>query len=362
MASSVVALFDTHEQAYLAVQQLIASGYDSRAISVVGADTGGHIRKETVDESGNLASAGAISGATSGLLVGGLIGLLVGATALAVPPAGFVVAGPLAGLITGAGIGAVSGGLLGALIGLGIPEEEAHIYAESVRRGGVLVTVQIAGAEALQAETILRNAGAVNIQERGSLYRQSGFATYDPSAPVYTQEEIIAERQRYGVLPQATTAVPVTGVVPGTTVTTGAVPVGGVVTTGMVPPAGVVTTTTTGAVPAGSGYIEETVVTTPTATAFPAELDAEFRHHFTGSIAPTSIGSTYETFMPAYHYGYELAARPEFRSLSWDAVEAQARMLWEQSNPGTYERFRHAIFAGWTRANSGTPLTQARLM
>ena len=43
--------------------------------------------------------------------------------------------------LAGAGIGAAAGGLLGALTGMGIPEEEAHVYAEGVRRGGTLVTV-----------------------------------------------------------------------------------------------------------------------------------------------------------------------------------------------------------------------------
>ena len=40
-----------------------------------------------------------------------------------------------AGTLAGAGIGAATGGLIGALVDLGVPEEQANLYAESVRRG-----------------------------------------------------------------------------------------------------------------------------------------------------------------------------------------------------------------------------------
>jgi hypothetical protein len=308
MASSVVGLFDTYEHAHFAVRQLLAAGFDTGQISVVATDPGGTIRKETVDESGNLASAGAVSGAASGLLVGGLIGLLVGATTLAAPPLGFVVAGPIAGLITGAGVGMVSGGLLGALIGLGIPEEEAHIYAESVRRGGILVSVNATGVEATRAEQVLANSGAVNITERAALYRSSGFTTYDPNAPVYGTDEIVAERARLGIVPAA---------VPGTTV------------------------------------IEEDIVRTPNEVVAPgiAAFEPEFLSHFNANYG---MGTrTFEQVRPAYRFGYELAHRAEFRNLDWTAIEPQARLLWERANPANaWEHFRDAVHLGWSRGHA----------
>lgn len=348
MALNVVGLFDTHAQADYAVRQLIAAGIDTRFISIVANDTTGAIRKETVDESGNLASAGAISGATSGLLVGGLIGLLVGATALAVPPLGFVVAGPIAGLITGAGVGMVSGGLMGALIGLGVPEEEAHIYAESVRRGGTLVTVSVEEVDRLRVEQILSMSGAVNIQERAGLYRQTGFTAYDPNAPVYTHDQVIAERQRFGIPIPATSETIVT--------TDPAVPGEAYVSTTNSPEPPF-TSTVVGAVPPvatpGSTVVEETYLV-------PDSIEPSFRKHFDSTFAST--GATYETYRPAYRFGIELAHRAEFRNLSWDAARAQARSLWEQTNPGTWDRYSEAVRYGWDNSGVGSTSSGASLI
>ncbi|MGV3617645.1 MAG: general stress protein [Fimbriimonas sp.] len=308
MANSVVGLFDTTEHAHYAVRQLLAGGFDSRNISVVAADPGGTIRKETVDESGNLASAGAVSGAASGLLVGGLIGLLVGATTLAVPPVGFVVAGPIAGMLAGAGVGMVSGGLLGALIGLGIPEEEAHIYAESVRRGGVLVSVHVTGVDATRAEQILASSGAVNITERAAMYRSSGFTTYDPASAVYTQDEILAERARLGIVPAA---------IPGATV------------------------------------VEEDIVRTPNEILSPglATYESTFQNHFVTAYPGGT--RTFESVRPAYKFGYDAANRAEFRGLDWSVIEPQARLLWERANPATvWDHYRDAVHFGWTQGHA----------
>src|SRR5690606_40905917 len=47
----------------------------------------------------------------------------------------------LTGAGAGAAVGAVAGGLVGALIDLGVPEADAHRYAEGVRAGGTLLAV-----------------------------------------------------------------------------------------------------------------------------------------------------------------------------------------------------------------------------
>ncbi|CAN5407525.1 hypothetical protein BH11ARM2_BH11ARM2_28200 [soil metagenome] len=198
MASTVVGLFDLRDDAQTAVQNLINAGFDRKDISIVAADAKGEFQTTHVDEHGSLAGEGAASGATSGALVGGVFGLLVGVGALAFPAIGLVAIGPLAGLLTGAGIGAVSGGIIGALIGLGIPEEHADVYAEGVRRGGTLVSVYAGdGADTNRIETILDDAGAVDINERGATWRSSGYTGYDANAPYYTHEQAEMERTRY---------------------------------------------------------------------------------------------------------------------------------------------------------------------
>ena len=90
------------------------------------------------------AGAGAKRGAVAGTAVGGGLGLLAGIGALAIPGVGPVVAaGWLVATLAGAGVGAGAGGLLGALTGAGVGEEESHVYAEGVRRGGSLVSVRV---------------------------------------------------------------------------------------------------------------------------------------------------------------------------------------------------------------------------
>jgi len=70
----------------------------------------------------------------------GRTGVLVGVSGLVIPGIGpALAAGSLAAAIgsalAGASFGAVSGGLLGGLTAANGPEEQAHAYAEGVRRG-----------------------------------------------------------------------------------------------------------------------------------------------------------------------------------------------------------------------------------
>ena len=81
--------------------------------------------------------------------------------------------------VVGAGIGAAAGGLLGALVGLGIPREDAEFYAEGVKRGGVLVTVQASDDRASEALNIMRGANAVDVDTQRNAWRQSGWSEFD---------------------------------------------------------------------------------------------------------------------------------------------------------------------------------------
>lgn len=195
MATNVVGLFDDRSAAEHAVSDLMSAGFDRSRISVVAADPKGEMQRHRVDDDGNLAGEGAATGLTSGAVVGGLLGLLIGAGTIFVP-AGVLAAGPIAGLIAGGAAGAATGGILGGLIGLGIPDDEAHVYAESVRRGGVLVMVQCDYADVDRAHQILDRDGAVDIEDRAAMYREEGYQRFDADAPVYTEEEIAMERSR----------------------------------------------------------------------------------------------------------------------------------------------------------------------
>ena len=118
---------------------------------------------------------------------------------LAIPGVGPVVAaGWLATTALGAVAGGAAGGVIGALTQAGVDEEDAHVYAEGVRRGGTLVTVRADEAIALRADTILDRSG-VTASARGDAYREGGWSKFDEGGAALSREEIDAERNRYSI-------------------------------------------------------------------------------------------------------------------------------------------------------------------
>ena len=166
MAKQVVGLFDNMQDAQGAVQELRNAGFSADDISVVASNARGEYGADTGESE---AAEGAAAGATGGAVLGGLGGLLVGLGALAIPGIGPVVAaGALASTLTGAAVGAAAGGLIGALIDLGIPEEEARGYEESVRAGRILLTVSADNdAAAERAYEIFNRHGGADVRRYG---------------------------------------------------------------------------------------------------------------------------------------------------------------------------------------------------
>ena len=72
--------------------------------------------------------------------------------------------------------------LLDTLADLGVPYDEAHAYAEGVRRGGALVVVESSDDRAERGMEILRRLHPVNIHERTVQWRQEGWTGYDATA------------------------------------------------------------------------------------------------------------------------------------------------------------------------------------
>jgi len=179
MAKTVVGLMNTAEEAERVVRDLtstcrcdradiglMARGTDQADVS----DTDAHEPRSEV-------AHGAMKGAGTGAALGGVLGLVAGVAALSIPGFGpFIAAGPIASALAGAGVGAAAGGIIGALANMGVPEEEAHYYAEGVRRGGTLITVHARSDDAADcAAEVMRQHGAVDIDERGAQWKQEGW-------------------------------------------------------------------------------------------------------------------------------------------------------------------------------------------
>jgi hypothetical protein len=197
MAPAITRLFDRYEDAAAAVDQLEAAGVPNHDISLIANNAVGRAPDSVVDSD---AAGGAGKGAATGSVLGGGAGLLAGLGMLAIPGLGPVVAaGWLVSTAVGAAIGAaaggVTGGLLGALKDAGHTDEEAHVYAEGVRRGGTLVSVRCeSGDHRAIAERVLNGVG-VDAVTRGADYRATGWQSFDGSAEPFSAEEVMAERR-----------------------------------------------------------------------------------------------------------------------------------------------------------------------
>ena len=160
-------LFDTHEEASTAVDALEDAGIASNEISVVGPH-------------GKTDASAAAEGAGIGAAVGGIGGLLAGLGTFAIPGIGPVIgAGWLVATLTGMAAGGIAGGLVGSLTAAGVDDDDAHVYAEGIKRGGTMVVARVDEAQAEAAEAILGQHGRVDIQSRRSEYETGGWDGFD---------------------------------------------------------------------------------------------------------------------------------------------------------------------------------------
>ncbi|HZZ90030.1 MAG TPA: hypothetical protein VFE13_17005 [Caulobacteraceae bacterium] len=123
-------------------------------------------------------------GAVAGGALGAAAGVLTGLGLIAIPGIGPVVAaGWLASTLTGAAVGAAAGGATGGIIGAltknGVSEEDAHVYAEGVKRGGTLVSVRAADADTARVEQAMSHASAYDAARLGEGYRSAGWTRFD---------------------------------------------------------------------------------------------------------------------------------------------------------------------------------------
>jgi hypothetical protein len=190
MTVTVSHLFDDHGKAVDAVRHLESSGFTADEVGVVSRHRDGG---ELVEE-----PSGAAMGASIGAAAGAGTGLLAAIGMIAIPGLGpLVAAGALATTLAGAATGAAAGGVLGALTSYGVSDEDAQVYAESVRRGGTLVSVRTSESKAQLASDILNRFDPVDVSARRDAYRESGWTEFDPKAPGYTSDQVQAERDRY---------------------------------------------------------------------------------------------------------------------------------------------------------------------
>jgi hypothetical protein len=207
MTRTITRLFDNYADAESAVAALERMGVPEGDISIVANNSDSShnhrvVRKGDGETAGEAAADDAGKGAATGGVIGAVGGVLAGLGLLAIPGLGPVVAaGWLASTAVGAAVGAAAGGAVGGLVGAlthaGVPEKDANVYAEGVRRGGTLVSAKVDDDKAIAAEAALNEYRAVDATTRGATYRNEGWTAFDPGAAPYSKDEVVTERTRY---------------------------------------------------------------------------------------------------------------------------------------------------------------------
>ena len=158
--NSVVAVYDTHEQAEKAIKALQVDGADMKCLSIVGRNT--HTDEHVVgyyNAGDRMKYWGSV-----GAFWGGFWGLLFGSAAFAIPGLGpILVAGPLvswvvAGLEGAVVVGGVSA--LGAgLVSIGIPKDSVIKYEVALKTDKYLLIVHGARDAVYNAQLVLGVSG-----------------------------------------------------------------------------------------------------------------------------------------------------------------------------------------------------------
>lgn len=296
-------------------------------------------------------------------------------------------------------------GWLESLFGSDTSEDERGHYAETVRRGNCVVAVDADERDRDRVVEILETNNARDIDEQVASYRQEGYTSFDQNAPPYSEAE--AERER-----QSSQSVPI--VKEELQVGKRAVRRGGVriYTRSVDEPVEEQVTLHQEKVnvqrrpvnrPAtdadASAFKDQTIEVTETAeepvvskrarvveevvvgkeitertetirdTVRNQKVEVEqlnpqsggtlgetaaqdytndFRRNFETQYGGS--GANYETYAPAYDYGYRMASAPQYRGRRFEDVEDDLRADYSRNYPeSAWDKMRNAIRYGWER-------------
>jgi hypothetical protein len=155
----VTGMFPNKESAENAYDILSGRGYSKHDVNVIMSDD--TRRRYFLDEPDKTEFDNKASeDAGKGTIIGGTLGAIAGiiaalGTNLIIPGLGLVIAGPLVAGLAGAGAGGIAGGVIGGLVGLGIPQQNASVYENGIKKGHIVMVVHPKNAE--DAEYITNN-------------------------------------------------------------------------------------------------------------------------------------------------------------------------------------------------------------
>lgn len=164
MTKTLIVAYDRFEPILDIIEKIVNLGIPKESISLVAKNTEGkhdHLLQHKLNMDVE---------APEGAVVGGIAGALMGISLsmIALPGAGpLLIGGPLAVAI-GAGVGTITGGISATLIELGVPEDEAKVYADGLPpTHDSLLVIQAVPADLLpKVQTILNSYPTVRIIQR----------------------------------------------------------------------------------------------------------------------------------------------------------------------------------------------------
>lgn len=80
----------------------------------------------------------------------------------------------------------------------------------------------------------------------------------------------------------------------------------------------------------------------------PEDFD-RFRDLFRNDHERLLPGADYRMHEPAYRFGWNLGASDWSLGFPWHMVEPEARRMWEECNPGTWETYAKSVNHGWCK-------------
>jgi uncharacterized protein (TIGR02271 family) len=265
-----------------------------------------------------------------------------------------------------------------------VPKEHQELYAEGVRRGGILVSVNTEDKDADKAAQIMSRHSAVDIEKRAEHWQKTGWSGFDEKAKPYSAEEAARERKIIPVLEEEVK-------IGKRTVPTGRVRVYSRVIESPVEekvslrveharverrpvdrPATAaderafretsIEISETAEEPViskearvkeevvvGKEAIERTQTVRESARHIEVKIDDEnFRKFYNSlSISDKEKDDKFDEYWAAYSYSREKSFESRYEGKHWNDVEKDLHEDWERKHPGTWTRFKDSIHQGW---------------
>ena len=170
--NSVVAVFQSHDQAEAAVRELQKDGFDMKQLSIVGKDIRTEEHVTGYYNAGDRMLYWGKQGAFWGGFWGGMWAILFGSAYFLIPGIGpLLVAGPLVvwivGILEGAAIVGGVSALGAALVSIGIPNNSVVQYETEVKNGKILLIAHGTAEDAERAKELLDGTEATTSTVHG---------------------------------------------------------------------------------------------------------------------------------------------------------------------------------------------------